>query len=420
MNTYTYQKNDEMLQRASKVIPAGVYGHLGPAEGCFIPISAYPKFCDRAKGSYFWDIDGNRFIDYMCAYGPNILGYCDEDVDAAAKAQMDIANCTTSPSYKMVEFAELMTDTVAMADWAFFAKNGGDITTLAMLTARAATGKKKIIMVKGYYHGVHQWTQRADAPWVLKGEVDNNLLVDFNDVAGLKKVIEENKDDIACFISTPYMHGNFVDNVLPAEGYWQAVRKLCTDNGIVLIIDDVRCGFRLDIAGSDHYYGFEADLLCLCKGIANGYNVSCLCGKDFLKPVVSSIIYTGSYWMSAVPFVAGIACINKMKALGGGARHLELGRKVCDGIAKAAKENGVNLKISGEPCMFYMIIKDDDSLVLHQEWIAEVVKRGVFMTNHHNHFTNLALSDQDINYTAEVANEAFQVLTKNHPEIYKK
>lgn len=420
MNTYSYPKNDELLQKAAKFIPAGIYGHQGPAEGCFIPISAYPKFSEHAKGSYFWDVDGNKFIDYMCAYGPNILGYCDEDVNAAVREQMNMGDCITAPSYKMVEFAELITNTVAMADWAFFAKNGGDVTTLAMLTARAATGKKKIIFVEGYYHGVHQWTQRADAAWVLPGEVENNLMVKFNDVEGLKKLIEENKDDIACFISTPYMHGNFVDNVLPAEGYWQAVRKLCTDNGIVLIIDDVRCGFRLDVAGSDHYYGFEADLLCLCKGIANGYNVSCLCGKDFLKPVVSGITYTGSYWMSAVPFAAGIACIEKMKRLGGGAKHLELGRKICDGLQKAAKENGVNLAISGEPCLFYLIIKDDNSLLLHQEWVAEMQKRGIYMTNHHNHFTNLSLTDEDINHTIEVADEAFKVLVKNHPEVYKK
>ena len=420
MNTYTYPNNDSLLQKAAKFIPGGIYGHQGPAEGCFIPISAYPKFSERAKGSHFWDVDGNEFIDYMCAYGPNILGYCDEDVNAAAMEQIQKGDCVTAPSYKMVEFAELICDTVACADWAFFAKNGGDVTTLAMLTARAATGKKKIIFVDGYYHGVHQWTQRADAPWVLKGEVENNLMVKFNDIEGLKKLIEENKDDIACFISTPYMHGNFVDNVLPAEGYWQAVRKLCTDNGIVLIIDDVRCGFRLDLAGSDHYYGFKADMLCLCKGIANGYNVSCLCGQDFLRPVVSGITYTGSYWMSAVPFAAGIACINKMKALGGGAKHLELGRKVTEGLLKAAKENGVKLSISGEPCLFYMIIKDDNSLVLHQEWIAEMVKRGIYMTNHHNHFTNLSLTDEDIDRTSQVADEAFKVLTKNHPEIYKK
>ena len=386
MNTYTYPKSDALLQQAARVIPCGVYGHQGPAEGCFIPISAFPKFAARAKGSYFYDVDGNKFLDYMCAYGPNILGYCDEDVNAAAMEQMALGDCITAPSYKMVELAELMHETVQCADWTFFAKNGGDTTTLAVLTARAATGKQKIIFVKGYYHGVAQWTQRADAPWVLPGEVEHNLMVDFNDIEGLKKVIEENKDDIACFISTPYMHGNFVDNVLPAPGYWQEVRRLCTENGIVLIIDDVRCGWRLDLAGSDHHYGFEADLLCLCKGIANGFNVSALCGKDFLRSAVSSITYTGSYWMSAVPFAAAIACINKMKALGGGEAHRALGEKICNVLAKAAKENGVGLSISGEPALFYLRITDDDSLMLHQEWIAEMVKRGVYVTNHHNHF----------------------------------
>ena len=416
MNTYT--KSREAFARAMKVIPSGVYGHQGPAEGCFIPVDAFPMFSERAKGSYFWDVDGNRFIDYMCAYGPNVLGYGDPDVDEAARKQRELGDCVTAPSTRMIDFAELLVDTVNCADWAFFAKNGGDVTTLAMLTARAATGKRKIIFVKNYYHGVAQWTQRADAPWVLPGEVEHNLMVDFNDIEGLKKVIEENKDDIACFISTPYMHGNFIENELPAPGYWQEVRRLCTENNIILIIDDVRCGWRLDLAGSDHYYGFEADLLCLCKGIANGFNVSCLCGKEFLKSTVSSITYTGSYWMSAVPFAAAIACINKMKALGGGKRHLELGRKICDVFAKAAKENGVRLSITGEPSLFYLMIQDDRSLLLHQEWIAEMVKRGVFVTNHHNHFTNLSLTDEDIDFTGQVADEAFKVLTQRHPEIY--
>ena len=101
-----YTKSREMFERAEKVIPSGVYGHLGPAEGCFIPVSAFPLFGDRAQGSYFWDVDGNKFIDYMCAYGPNVLGYNDPDVDAAALEQAKKCNCTTSPSYKAVEFAE--------------------------------------------------------------------------------------------------------------------------------------------------------------------------------------------------------------------------------------------------------------------------------------------------------------------------
>ena len=100
---YTYEKSKALFDRAVKVIPAGIYGHMGPANGCFIPVSAYPFYVDRAEGSYFWDIDGNRFIDYLNAYGPNILGYNHPEVDAAAKEQMDLCNCVTLPSAKMVE-----------------------------------------------------------------------------------------------------------------------------------------------------------------------------------------------------------------------------------------------------------------------------------------------------------------------------
>ena len=328
MEIYKHDKSDAMLERAGKVIPSGVYGHLGPAEGCFIPISAYPKFAERAKGSYFYDVDGNKYLDYMCAYGPNVLGYCDDDVDRAVMEQMKLGNCITNPTVKMVEFAELLVDTVASADWAFFAKNGGDTTTLSIMAARHATGNKKIIFTKGYYHGVAQWCQKKDSPGVIGEDIANNLLVDFNDIEGLKKMIADNKGEIAAFISTPYMHGNFIENVLPKEGYWQEVRRLCTENGIVLIIDDVRCGFRLDLAGSDHYYGFKADMICFCKALANGYNVSALCGVDALRGAVSSIMYTGSYWMSAIPFAAGIATITKMREQDSANKQLAMGRKI--------------------------------------------------------------------------------------------
>ena len=141
-----YKKSNELYQRALKVVPGGVYGHLGPSEGCAIPISAFPIFSSKAKGAYFWDVDGNRFVDYMCAYGPNVLGYNDPDVDAAAAAQLKKGNCVTMPGDVMVPFAELMCDTVDMADWVVFAKNGGDVTSYAVMIARQATARKKILM----------------------------------------------------------------------------------------------------------------------------------------------------------------------------------------------------------------------------------------------------------------------------------
>jgi glutamate-1-semialdehyde 2,1-aminomutase len=360
-------------------------------------------------------VDGNRFIDYMCAYGPNVLGYNDQDVDEAAAKQRALGDCVTAPSPVMIDFAELLVDTVASADWAFFAKNGGDTTTLAILTARAHTHRKKIIFFKGYYHGVAPWSQKIDYPGIIEEDVANNLYVPWNDFEKLASVFEENKGEIAAIISQPYWHGNFADNQFPAEGFWQKVRKLCTDTETLLIVDDVRTGFRLDLAGSDHYFGFEADLSCFCKALANGYNVSALCGKDFLKNTVSSLTYTGSYWLSAVPFAAGLACINKMKRLDLPKLLFEKGTKLTSGLIDAAKKHGRDLHVSGAPALFYLRLADDDvngtpSLMLHQRWIAEMVKRGIYVTSHHNHFLNYSLSDEDIKTTIEVADEAFSVL----------
>ena len=412
INTYT--KSREWFDRATKVVPSGVYGHLGPAEGNFMPVTSFPLMGDRAQGSYFWDVDGNRFIDYMCAYGPNVLGYNDPDVDAAAVEQLKKGNCMTSPSYKMVEFAELLVDTVACADWAFFAKNGNDVTTAAIMTARAATHRKKIVFINGYYHGVSPWTQKIDYPGIIPEDVANNLYIDWNDFDQLQKVFDDNKGEIAAFISTPYMHGNYLDNCLPADGYWKKVRELCTANGTVLIVDDVRCGFRLDLAGSDHFYGFEADLICFCKALANGYNVSALCGKDSLKNAVSSLSYTGSYWLSAMPFAAGIACINKMKELDTPKMFRELGLKLTDGLKEVATANGFNMVVSGEPSLFYLRLADDDSLFIHQDWIQECVKRGIFFAGHHNHFINASLTEEDIKFTLDVADEAFKAIRKKY------
>lgn len=414
MKINDYSKSREAFLRAEKVIPSGIYGHQGPAEGCFVPVDAFPFFSDRAKGSYFWDIDGNRFIDYMCAYGPNILGYNDPDVDAAAAAQRAKGDCITAPNTKMIEFAELLVDTVNCADWAFFAKNGNDVTTMAVMTARAYTHRKKIIFFKGYYHGISPWTQKIDYAGIIDEDVCNNIYLDWNDIDAVEETFIKYKGQIAAVIAQPYMHNNFMDNTLPAKDFWAKVRKLCTDNDTVLIVDDVRAGFRLDIAGSDHYFGFEADLICFCKALANGYNVSALCGKDFLKNTVSSLSYTGSYWLSAVPFAAGIACINKLKKLNCPQLLIDKGTKLKDGLITTASKYGYDLHVSGVPSLFYLRIADDPTLMLHQEWIAECVKRGVYFTNHHNHFINASLTDEDIAETIAVADEAFSVIKNRH------
>ena len=414
---YQHEKSRGWFDRALKVIPSGVYGHLGPTEGLFLPLEKWPLISSRAQGAYFWDMDGNRYLDFMFAYGPNVLGYNDPDVDAAAIAQLNLGNCTTAPSYKMVECAELLVDTVAMADWAFFMKNGTDATTFSVMTARAHTKKRKVFFLKNYYHGNDPWAMKADYPGILPEDVAHNVILPWFDVQALEDAYQACQGDVAALIAQPYDHGNFYDNRPASKEYWAQVRKFCTDRGIVLIIDDVRAGFRLDLAGSDHYYGFEADLICFCKALANGYNMSAVCGKEFLRSAASSLSFTGSYWMSAEPFAACIACINKMKKLDTPALFRRLGTELTDGLKQAGKAFGFDLVVSGEPALFYLRIANDDSLMLHQEWVAQCVSRGLFLTSRHNHFINAAMTDDDIKLAIDIAADAFEVVAKRHPEI---
>lgn len=416
MKTYEYPRSRELLARAARVLPGGLPGHLGPVSGCYMPVEAYPIFSSRAQGAYFWDLDGNRFVDYMCAYGPNILGYGDPDVDGAALAQLREGNCVSAPSARTVELAELMVDTVDMADWAFFCKNGGDTTTMALMVARAATGRKKVVLTRGGYHGVAPWAQKEGLPGVTSEDLANVLYVDFGDYEGLERLFAERKGEIACFMSTPYYHPVFVDNRLPPEGWWAKVRELCTREGAVLAIDDVRCGFRLDVRGSDRHYGFKADLMCFCKALANGWNVSALCGIEALRPAASDLMYTGSYWNSAAPMAAAIACVRKMRELDVAKVCTRLGTELTEGLKAEARKQGFELVVSGEPSMWYMRLAGDDSLEAHQAWVAECVRRGVFFTNHHNLFISAAMTRADVDFTLEAAAEAFVSLRKLGPE----
>lgn len=416
---YSHKKSRAWFDRALKVIPSGVYGHQGPSEGLFLPMEKWPLISSRAKGAYFWDMDDNRYLDLMCAYGPNVLGYNDPDIDAAAIAQLKVENCVTAPSYKMVECAELLVDTVACADWAYFMKNGTDATTFSVLCARAHTGKKKIFFLEGYYHGNDQWAMKVDYPGILPEDVANNRVIPWFDLNALQQAYDACNGDVAALIAQPYDHGNFADNRVANREYWRQVREFCDKHGMLLIIDDVRAGFRLDLAGSDHYYGFKADIICFCKALANGYNMSAACGGEHLKATASSLSFTGSYWMSAVPFAACIATLNKMKALDTPRLFRENGTKLTEGFKAAAAEHGFELVVSGEPALFYLRIANDNSLMLHQEWVAECVSRGLFIASHHNHFLNAAIGPGEIELATQIAEDAFAAVAKNHPEIQK-
>jgi glutamate-1-semialdehyde 2,1-aminomutase len=148
-----------------------MYGH----ESTRLLPPNYPQFFARAKGARLWDVDGNEYLDFMCAYGPNLFGYGNEAIDAAATAQLATCDAATGPSAVMVELAEKFVQQVAHADWAMFAKNGTDVTTMAMMVSRAHTGRRKVLVASGAYHGAAPWCTPLPAGTVQEGRTSSTI-----------------------------------------------------------------------------------------------------------------------------------------------------------------------------------------------------------------------------------------------------
>lgn len=416
-DTYTYTKSQDLFRRAAKVIPCGIPGHMSPTVN--MPPTDYPIYAVTSEGARFTDIDGNVFIDYLCAYGPMILGYNNPVVDEAAKAQLAQANLTMCASPRMVELAEYLVDIIPVAEWAFFAKNGGDVTNYATMIARSATGRKKIVMIQGGYHGVAPWMQAPGHHGVVEEDYSNIIRIPWNDVDAFKRAITEHPGDIAGFIATPYHVPTFFDSELPADGYWQQIQSICNKEGIVLIVDDIRHGFRLHMGGSCEYFGFKPDLICFCKALANGYTISALVGSENLKNEAAKIFYTGSYWYQAVPMAAALACLKELNRLDTPKVLIETGKTIFEGIADIARTYGYTLNISGAYSMPAIRITNDDSLMLHQDWCAECTKRGAFIQSHHNLFVSMAHHDDEvIKQTLDIADQAFNVVKKKYGDEF--
>jgi len=408
MALYKFDKSTDLFIRATKRIPNGIYGHVSPALA--VP-GEFPYYAARGKGSRYWDVDGNEYIDYMCAYGPMVLGYNHPEVEAAVEAQRQLGNCLNHPGEVMVQLAEALTDLIPFADWAVFAKNGSDVTTWAIQVAREYTQRRKIIMARGTYHGAHAWCTPGHGGLIDEDRAQIKYFK-FNDIDSFYKVIEEHRGDIAGCIMTPYHHPTFADQVMPVEGWWQKIQKTCNEEGIILILDDVRAGFRLHINGSQEYFGFTPDMACYCKALGNCYPISSCVGKEALKGAASRVFLTGSYWNSAVPMVAALTVIKVLKETNGVQKMLDFGTKLAKSLTDLAKSHGLQYKFTGPPSIPFPSFANENNFFRNQRFCAEITKRGSFFHPSHNWFISTAHTDEDLQETLKAADESFAIVKK--------
>jgi glutamate-1-semialdehyde 2,1-aminomutase len=399
----------DLRRRAAAVIPGGMFGHMNVTA---LP-DAYPQFYDRSEGTRVWDVDGNEYVDFMCSFGPMILGYKHPRVEAAAAAQAAKGDTQPGPAPCMVELAELLVDRVAHADWAIFAKNGSDATTISLMVARAETGRNKVLAAAGAYHGAQPWaTLRMDG--VAPEERANLHYYTYNDVASVERAIDEaGADDVAAIITSPFKHDAGFDQEDVDPAFAHRLRELCDELGAALVMDEVRAGFRLNHGGSWEPLGVEPDLSGWSKAIANGYPLAAILGRGRYVDAAQRIFVTGSFWYEAVPMAAAVAAINSLRDEDAVAVMERVGTRLRKEFDELANEIGVAIRQTGPVQLPNLSFPGDENYAKALAFSAAMLERGVIVHPRHNWFLSAAHTDADVDRFLEAAQDGLRAVLED-------
>lgn len=395
-------RDAELLERAQRVVPNGVWGHM--ATRAIAP--GYPQFFSRSQGCRIWDADGNEYIDFMCAWGPNVLGYRHPEVEAAALARIDQGDIGNGPTDTMVELAELLVDTLDHADWTLFQKNGTDATTVCVTIARAATGRRKILVARGAYHGAVPWCSPS-LVGVTTEDRAHLVLFDYNDVASLDAAVEAAGDDFAGILLTAFQHDVGKDQHLPEAAFLAHARAVCDRTGAALILDDVRAGFRLDVRGSWARYGVKPDLAAYSKSIANGWPLAAVAGADRFRDGAGKIFTTGSFWYGSAAMAAAVATIRILRDSDALAHTEAMGNRLRGGLATISARHGFTLRQTGPVQMPMVLFDGDQDLRIGNAFCVAALRRGIYLHPKHNMFLCAAHTAEDIDRALDAADGAF-------------
>ncbi|WP_378942339.1 aminotransferase class III-fold pyridoxal phosphate-dependent enzyme [Mesorhizobium sp. ANAO-SY3R2] len=397
----------ELRARALRVIPGAMWGHQNALR---LP-EGYPQYFTRTEGCRTWDSNGREYIDFICGWGPMILGYNDPDVEAAAVRQRSNGDCMNGPSERLVELAELVVETVPHADWAMFSKNGTDATTACITIARAGTGRRKVLLARGAYHGAIPWCTPSVAG-VTEEDRAHLAYFEYNDAASLEALVEANKGDIAAIVVSAFRHDLGKDHELPTPEFARRARELADEANAALIVDDVRAGFRLDMGGSWEVVGVRPDLAAWSKAIANGHALAAVTGNDRFRDAATRIYTTGSFWTASVSMAAAIATIKKLRDTDGIGKMRTAGQRLRDGLEAQALRHGLKIRQTGPVQMPVILFDDDADRRLGNAFCLEALARGVYLHPTHTMFLSAAHTNADIDAALQATDEAFAAVAR--------
>ena len=411
------ERSIELYERAGELIPGRT--QLISRRASQFASGVSPVYADRAKGSRFIDVDGGEYVDWINAVGAVILGHADDAVDQAVGDQVDRGSIYTLNSPLEIDLAEELVRTIPSAEMVRYTKGGGEACAVAVRIARGVTGRDKVLFCG--YHGWHDWYQSANyladpesgefpfagieaigVPTALAGTA---IPFADGDLAMLSRLLEENSGEVAAIMMEP------MRSELPAEGYLERVKDLARAHDVVLIFDEVTCGWRISVGGAQEYLGVTPDMTVLAKAMSNGYPMGVVVGsKDVMEPAGRMFI-SSSYWSDNIGLAASITTIRELKRRDSATRFKDIGDKLTSALNGAIDSVGISARCAGlytNPGITFDLPDESLRPKVNTLFIQEMSRRGVHCSTAFK--ATLAHTEDDISLTAEAAAESLEVV----------
>jgi glutamate-1-semialdehyde 2,1-aminomutase len=422
-------KSQDLYKKAKQIIPGGTQ-LLSKRPEMFLP-NYWPAYYEKAKGCYVWDLDGNKFIDTsFMGIGSCILGYADEDVNDSVKKVIDNGNMTTLNPKEEIELTELLCSIHPWAHMARFARCGGEGMAVAVRIARAKT-QKDIVLFSGY-HGWTDWYLAANlnddkaldghllpglnplgVPRALKG---TSFPFKFNDTKEFLSLIEKYKDNVGVIVLESIRNNN------PTEEFLKTIRETADKLNIVVVVDEVTAGFRLNIGGAHLLFNFTPDIAVFAKGISNGFPMAAIIGKRDVMQVAQDTFISSTYWTERIGPTAAISTIKKMIKENVPEHLQHIGTLVRDGWKKYAEKNGINIHVGGILPLGHFSFEYKNHLVLKTLFTQLMLDEGFLSTT--SFYVSYSHSEKIVEKYLEAVDKTFAFISKavkeGSPEKYLK
>ncbi len=428
-----YSGSEQLIARAKEFAPGGVHTAIRNID---------PSLCfQRADGAYIYDMDGNRYIDYHAAFGPFVLGHCYPSVTERVREAIGHSDLFgVGATEGEVELAEKVVKHVPSAEKVLFCNAGSEATYHAIRVARAATGRKLIIKFQGCYHGWHGYVLRnmlspedkigqrdPGSEGMLDEEIDSTLVCTFNDLEEVQQTVDDHRGEIAAIILEPIPHN--IGCILPKQSFLEGLRKLCDDEGMLLIFDEVITGFRHDLGGYQKISGVIPDLTTMGKAMANGFPMAALAGSadvmdNFNTNPSGKVFFAGTYNGHAGSVAAALATIEELET-GKVHEHIfRLGDRMRNGLENILERLDLIGTVSGFGSVYTLYFTDGpvenytdlmrNNAESYVQYRQNLLEHGVFempMNLKRNHIS-YSHTEQDIDHSLEAAEASLKKLYK--------